>query len=220
MGIFHYDGPIMTTISRITDLAILNILSVICSIPIITAGAAYSAKYYVSMKISRGEEPAIFKPFFRAFRENLKQGMGVSLISGSVIVGFAMNWNLIYHSAKGSVPFAVMILLALLTVYAAMWIYALPAVLARYQMRFLDLIKNSLMFTAAHILRLSISVTSFILPIYLFWKNYKWAWLVWLGIRCAMLYVDSAFFNGSFLKAEAEAEEMRKEMTGTQPARG
>ena len=36
-------------------LVIVNILFLICSIPVITFGAAYSAKYYVAMKVIRGE---------------------------------------------------------------------------------------------------------------------------------------------------------------------
>ncbi len=215
MGIFNYDSPVMATLGRVTDLAILNTLSVVCSVPLVTAGAAYSAKYYVSMKLSRGEEPAIIKPYFHAFRENMKQGIPVSLMSGFVLAGLSLNWYLIYHSAKGSVPFFVMIVLAILTLFASMWIYTIPAILARYSMRFPDLIKNSLMFTAAHPLRLLLSVVVFVIPLFLFYQYYKWAWLVWLGLRCAMLYADSAFFSGSFLAAEEEAARMlAKEKTG------
>ena len=55
MNILKPDSPVMDFISTVADLIILNLLFVICSIPIVTFGAAYSAKYYVAMKKIRGD---------------------------------------------------------------------------------------------------------------------------------------------------------------------
>ena len=38
-----YDSPLMQAISRATDYVILNVLCLVCSLPLITAGAALSA---------------------------------------------------------------------------------------------------------------------------------------------------------------------------------
>ena len=63
----------MGFISTVADLIILDILCIICSIPIVTYGAASSAKYYVAMKKIRGEDTGTIKPFFKAFFQNFKQ---------------------------------------------------------------------------------------------------------------------------------------------------
>ena len=55
---------------KVADMIILNLLTLVLSIPIVTFGAAYTAKYYVSMKIVRGDEGTLFKPYFKAFKEN------------------------------------------------------------------------------------------------------------------------------------------------------
>ena len=84
MNILKPDSPVMDFISTIADLIILDLLFIICSIPVVTFGAAYSAKYYVAMKKIRGEETGTIVPFFKAFKRNFKQ----SLLLGLVDVGF------------------------------------------------------------------------------------------------------------------------------------
>ena len=68
MGAFHPDSEFMQALSRVADYVILNVLCVLFSLPVITAGAAMTAKYYVSMKIVRGEEPAVWQAFWKSFR--------------------------------------------------------------------------------------------------------------------------------------------------------
>ena len=63
----------MQFIGKVADFILLNLLTLVCSLPIITFGAAYTAKYYVSMKIVRGEEGTLFKAYFKAFKDNFKQ---------------------------------------------------------------------------------------------------------------------------------------------------
>ena len=45
-GIFNYDNPVWRFIGKLGDLIILNILWIVCSIPVFTAGASATAVYY------------------------------------------------------------------------------------------------------------------------------------------------------------------------------
>ena len=45
MNFLKPDSPVMNLLSTIADLIIVHLLFIICSIPIFTFGAAYSAKY-------------------------------------------------------------------------------------------------------------------------------------------------------------------------------
>ena len=45
MSLFRLDSPLMRGLSQLADLMLLNILAVICSIPIVTIGASASALY-------------------------------------------------------------------------------------------------------------------------------------------------------------------------------
>lgn len=73
MRIFDLDGPLMSILNKIADMMILNILAIICCLPIFTAGASFTALHYVCLKIVRNEEGYIAKSFFKAFKENFKQ---------------------------------------------------------------------------------------------------------------------------------------------------
>ena len=60
-GLFNYDNPVWRFIGKLGDLILLNILWIVCSIPIVTAGAATTAVYYVTLKLVRDENDGTIK---------------------------------------------------------------------------------------------------------------------------------------------------------------
>ena len=89
-GLFNYDNPVWRFIGKFFDILILNILWMVCSIPIFTIGASTTAVYYVTLKLVRDEEGSTVKAFFKSFRENFKQATAiwiVLLITGIIIAG-------------------------------------------------------------------------------------------------------------------------------------
>ena len=78
--IFDPNGQVMVFLRRVTDLIVLNLLWVVCSLPIITAGAATSALYYVTLKMVRDEESLVAESFFRSFKENFKQATAMTAL--------------------------------------------------------------------------------------------------------------------------------------------
>lgn len=56
MKLFNLDSPVMVFLSKVANLMILNVLTIICCIPIFTAGAAITALYYVTIKMARGDD--------------------------------------------------------------------------------------------------------------------------------------------------------------------
>lgn len=89
-GLFNYDNPVWRFIGKFFDILILNILWMVCSIPVFTIGASTTAVYYVTLKLVRDEEGSTAKAFFKSFRENFKQATAiwlVLLVAGTLIVG-------------------------------------------------------------------------------------------------------------------------------------
>ena len=80
MKIFVLDSPLMRALTIISDLLWLNVLTVICCIPIVTIGASVTALHYLSLKIVRGEENHLTATFLRVFKENFKQSTLIWLI--------------------------------------------------------------------------------------------------------------------------------------------
>ena len=75
-SLFNLDNPVMQFLSRAADIMLLNMLTLVCSLPIITAGAALSALHKVGQDIVFETEGGGLVPFFQAFRGNFKQDSG------------------------------------------------------------------------------------------------------------------------------------------------
>lgn len=70
---FAIDGRFFRLMSKLADLMILNLLWVLCSLPIITAGASAAALCKVTMEMAENRESYVARTFIRAFRENMKR---------------------------------------------------------------------------------------------------------------------------------------------------
>ena len=68
--IFNLDSPFVQFMSRVADLMWLNILFLLCCIPIFTVGASTTAMYYVTLKMVRNEDSYITKSFIKSFKQN------------------------------------------------------------------------------------------------------------------------------------------------------
>ena len=74
MNIFSSDGWFSRFFGTLGDIIIVNILFILCSIPIVTMGASMSAMYFTLLKKQRtGENGGVVKLFFKGFKDNFKQ---------------------------------------------------------------------------------------------------------------------------------------------------
>lgn len=129
--IFHEDSFLMRGLSRFTDLVILNILWVLCSLPVVTIGAAATAVYDVLMRQAEGREPAVVKAFFRSFRVNFRQSTAlwlILLVVGGVAavdlyVGFFT--DLAWDGPVRIVVMGFSVLLALVWLMVLSWVFVL-----------------------------------------------------------------------------------------------
>ena len=89
-GIFNYDNPFWRFIGKFCDVMILNVLWVLCSIPVVTMGASTTAVYYVTLKLVRDEEGPTIRSFFKSFKENFRQATIIWLImlAAGSLLGF------------------------------------------------------------------------------------------------------------------------------------
>lgn len=80
MKFLSYDSPFSQLLLKLCYSCYLNLLWLICCIPIVTIGASTTALYYTSLKIVRGEDQFLARMFFRSFRENFRQSTVLWLI--------------------------------------------------------------------------------------------------------------------------------------------
>ena len=78
----------MRFLGEIFDLIVLNLLTVLCCLPVLTAGAAMTAMYYVLFhKVNRQDE-GVVRPFLKSFKENFRQAtvIWMLLLAACVLV--------------------------------------------------------------------------------------------------------------------------------------
>ena len=135
MKIFSYDSKFSQVLLKIAQACILNLMWVIFSLPIITMGAATAALYRVTLKLARGEEPAITKQFIRGFKENFRQATVLWLIllgAGALLGADGYILFKLFRSTTGPIAVVWTVLFALVIaaciVYVTVLCYVFPLV--------------------------------------------------------------------------------------------
>ena len=82
---FSPDSKFMEIFGRITDLILLNLLFLLTCLPIFTIGAATTALYDVCFRLMREECSGILKAYFRAFKDNFRQGTLIWLLLALIL---------------------------------------------------------------------------------------------------------------------------------------
>ena len=136
----------MNFLSTVADLIILNLLTILCSLPVITAGAAITAKYYVAMKIIKGEGTGVIVPYFKSFKRNFKQSTIVWLILIMAIALIILDWRWIMYNGWGNTAFIYKFGVIAFTAFALLMIMAIFPTIARYEMKTLEFFKAALIF--------------------------------------------------------------------------
>ncbi|MCR5099354.1 MAG: YesL family protein [Lachnospiraceae bacterium] len=120
---------IMRIAEVISALFVLNVLTVLCCIPIITTGAALTALHDGLIRIIRKEDGYIAKRFFEVFRANLKTGTILWLPFLLIFSGAAAD-VFIELAAPGLLSNHIKVIAAaagLLTLYCFQWIFPVNA---------------------------------------------------------------------------------------------
>ena len=159
---FNMDSPFWRALTKFTDILILNLLFVICSLPVITIGASYTALYYVMRKLVKNEEGEIAKSFFRAFKSNFRQATCIWII---MLVFGGMLVLSLYLTARLQMVLNYF-LIAVSLLYIITLSYAFP-ILSQFNTGVMQCIRNALFMGIARlpftILIVSLDLIPFIL---------------------------------------------------------
>ena len=149
-GLFAADGKLAQTLGKIADLVILNVLWIVCSIPVVTAVAAATAFYSVALKMIKNEEAYVASSFFKAFRENFKQSFIVTLIL--LAVAAVLGCDFYFCTTQGldaALPF--FILFCVIAVFVYMGSCYMFPIMAFFENSTKKVFKNSFLMALAHL---------------------------------------------------------------------
>ena len=205
------DNPFFQFMSKIADVFILNLLWVLFSIPIITAGAATTAAFYEGMRLAKEDDGLVFKRFWKSFRQNFKQATIIHIIF--LVIGVLLAFDMyMWLKLKGDIA---LIMLALTTIawiiYIVMVLYTY-ATLARFENSILATIKNALLIAVANfpltLLMLAILAVYAALNYLMILLNFL-TFFIGMGL---LAYVYGILFNIAFRKFIPLRDKKEKEL--------
>lgn len=140
-GLFSFDNPVIKFFCLIGNLWMLNLLWLVCSLPIFTLGASTTALVYSCMKL-RQDEGYLFSNFFKSFKENFRQSTLIwlmYLVVGALIGLGLIFWNN-YNKPGSKLIWAVVIAMAILYVISVLYVFAI-------QSKFVNTIKDTIKYS-------------------------------------------------------------------------
>ena len=144
MKLFDMDSPVMRFMTLVANLMILNILALICCIPIITAGASLTAMHYMALKLVRDEEGSLVKGFFHSFKENFKQStiLWVIMVLTYMLIGFDLLASFYKWVDLPTVVEVIVLVMGIVVILTSLYIFPLQS---KFANPIRVTIKNSLM---------------------------------------------------------------------------
>lgn len=203
---FDLDSPVMRLLNRVGDMLILNILMIICCIPVITAGAAFTAMHYVILKMIRGEEGYLIKGFFKSFARNFKQATLIWLLMLLVIVVYIGD-SLIFKYSGVTFPTPLVVAVAVvgaILLLSAMYVFPL---LARFDNTIRNTLKNSALLAFANLPKTLSMAVFYAIPFIMgYFSTYSYIFIFMFGISLPA-YGAAWLYSDIFKKFEPEAEQ-------------
>lgn len=142
------DNVVMRALGRLCDFMLLNILWVVCSIPLVTIGASTTALYTVMLKVVKNEEGYIVKGFLGAFKENFKKSTLIWLILAvlGIIIGIDSRVAAGMSSTMRTVFQSIFIIFSIVWLCVVIYVFPLNA---RYENSIRNTFKNALILSVA-----------------------------------------------------------------------
>lgn len=210
--IFDIDSPVMRFLTRVADLMILNILMILCCIPVVTMGAGFTGLHYVLLRIVRNEEGYIARGFFKSFKENFKQATLIWLIILVFICIFIGDW-LIFNYSSIQFPKALIIaLLALFMVVCMVICYVFP-VLSRFENTIFNTLKNALFMAILSMPKTLLMMVLHVAPVavmYFFPSAFPLVLLFGFSVPA---YLSAMLYSGTFKRFEPPEEPVTDEFS-------
>lgn len=149
--VFDPDNLWWSLLARGVDLVGLSLAWAFLSLPVVTFGPATSALYYTVVKCFRQGEKSTFTLFWRAFRGNLKRGIGATLIAAPVLLLLAAGYSIMkanWGTDFGAMMFVAYDIALVVPLGILCWLFPLQG---RFDSPLKDALKTSAFLTFRHL---------------------------------------------------------------------
>lgn len=210
LGFFNEDNFLYIFLMKVWDLVLMNLLFVVCCIPVITIGPAFTAMYTCTLKMVKGNHIGTFKTFWRAFKLNFKQSLAAWI--GILAVSFILwtNYNFLKVQGGSVAEMLFYITLVFVVLLFAYSIYIFP-VIAAFEGTMKMQLRNAFVFFMKHFVKtILMTLLSGLAILITFWDVqlqplYVFCWFFFLF--AVLAYINSHWLYKMFKPYLPEEEE-------------
>lgn len=151
--IFNPENPFWQTVAKFADVLALSALWLICSVPLVTIGAATAALYDAAVRCVRGGEKSAWSRYLRTFRRELATASAATAVWGGALVLMVWILRILWAGALADVAGAPVMAAAyfvLLVVPFGAFCWMFP-LLSRFTFRPAGLILTGLRFAVGYL---------------------------------------------------------------------
>lgn len=213
MKLFDLDSPLMQGLSKMADLMWLNILTILCCLPIVTVGPALTALNYMALKIVRNEECYITKGYFTSFKRNFIQGTIIWLIFLVIIAVLGCDFYIMSQKGDqvGTVTYILVMASSIFVLFALMFVFP---ILAKFDNSIFRTIKNALLVSAVQFPKTIAMIVMYVIPVLLFIYIPQIIPLVLMFGLAIPAWLSAKMYNKFFQKLEDQIMENNKPADG------
>lgn len=135
---------------NIYDIFILNVLWLLCCLPIITIGPATTAFFYAMIQLVRGADSAPSKDFFHSFRQNFRQGITLGLPLTVIGVFLVIDISMCHRAGTGIYTFFMVFFFTLFLLWGFITLYSFP-LLAKFDKRNKEILSWAFVLSMRHV---------------------------------------------------------------------
>lgn len=125
--LFKPEGKLYRIMEFIGNFCLLNILWIICSLPLITIFASTTAMYGVIRDWSKNDDPAIIKTFFLNFKKYFMKSLIIGILQSLIMIilvsDFLFVWNM--DGTLKYILFPLFIIIGLFFLFISSYLYPL-----------------------------------------------------------------------------------------------
>ncbi|HJC92549.1 MAG TPA: DUF624 domain-containing protein [Candidatus Mediterraneibacter excrementigallinarum] len=201
MSIFSTEGKLAGALNRSGDLIALNLLTLLFMAPVVTAGAAVTSMYEITLKMVKNEEGGVAASFLRAFRNNFKKSTEVWLGGLALTAFLGLDIWLLGRLDASWVRYYKILLFVLALLVMMFTVFSLVTA-ARFENTLKNTIKNGILFCVIHFLKSILMFAVMLIPAGLLFLSPRfWCVIVLIGVS-GPAFLTSFYFRELFRNFE------------------
>lgn len=202
MNLLSYNSPLIRFLERVFELIVLNLLTLLLCVPLVTAGGAMTALYATLFDMRRQKGRAV-KGYFQTFKKEFKPALPLGLLCVAGLIAYGAYLYLLYPALSAEAGWAWVLVSALGALFFFPMTFLFP-LYATFQNTVRVTVVNAFLMSVKHLFVTLLVLLMNFVPVVCVLIVPSWAAylvLVWLFIGVSLpAYLASWFFLRVFGK--------------------